>query len=451
MILEINMAIQSKIKGIISLFARKDNKNASIALIGNLLFSILGFISIAILARSLSITDFGSWTIYLTAATLIEMMRSGFLHTALIKFCSGNSLSEQKKYIASGWLLGISFTLIISLLLLGLNLIFNINNTPYALFLKLYPLLSLASLPFSISTSLLQFKMQFGKMVLLKTMNMILTLIVFASTFFIKINTEQLITLHIMSNAITSIISISLKWSGVEYIKHVSTNKIKEISHFGKYTFGTLIGTNLLKSSDTFIIGATLGSDKAALYAIPLKLTEVFEILLRSFVSVALPKMSASFSNNKIKETQNTFQEYSGLLSILYIPIMIICFSLAEFIVQLFGGNNYSGIADVFRIFCFYGLLLPIDRFTGVTLDVINLPRYNFYKVFIMVTFNITFDLIVLQFTNDLKFIALGTVLTAALGIATGIIYLNKTIHTKIKVILYSGIKTIRAYKAEFH
>ena len=441
------MMIQTKIKSVFLKLSTKDNRNATIALLGNLLFSLLGFVSIAILARTLSLSDYGSWVLYLTASTLIEMMRSGFLHTALVKFCSGNKLTEQKKYIASGWFLGIAFTAIISIVLLTISLVFNPSNSPYNLFIKYYPLLSFASLPFSISTSILQYNLKFGKMVLIKSINMILTLLIFTFTIFVEIEIETLIIMHIIVNAITSLISVIYKWSGLEFIKHVNKTKIIEITHFGKYTIGTLIGTNLLKSSDTFIIGATLGSEKAALYSIPLKLTEVFEILLRSFVSVALPKMSAYYSKNKIIDTQNTFQTYSGILSLIYIPIMIICFILSEQVIQLFGGSNYTGISDVFRVFCFYGLLLPIDRFTGVTLDVVNLPKYNLYKVTLMVIFNISFDLIAIHFSDDLKYIALGTVLTTSLGIATGIFYLNKIIHTNLKSILSSGFKSLALIK----
>ena len=68
----------------------------------------------------------------------------------------------------------------------------------------------------------------------------------------------------------------------------------KELIDFGKYSMGTLIGSSLLKSADTFIIGLSpvLGSAGIAMYAIPLKLTDLLGIPLRSFAMTAYPRMS---------------------------------------------------------------------------------------------------------------------------------------------------------------
>lgn len=431
---------------VVTLFKKK-HRNVSISLLGNIIFSILGFLSMAILARALSLRDFGYWTIYLTASTLLEMMRSGFLHTAMVKFCSGNSVQEQKGYIGSGWILGIIFTLLSTTLVLLGGLFVSAKESSYSLFFNYYPLLAFVSLPFSISTSLLQYRFEIEKLVLIKTVNMVLTLALFGLTFIYKFELNAMILLHIACNAATSLFAIGLKWSGLENIKLASAAKMKEISHFGKYTFGTLIGTNLLKSSDTFIIGATLGSEKAALYSIPLKLTEVFEVPLRSFVSVTLPKMAAFATKRNITEVKRIFQSQSGMLSIAYIPLMILCFLFAEYIVSLFGGSSYASIDSVFQVFCFYGLLLPIDRFSGITLDCLNLPQFNFIKVLIMVSFNIAFDLTAVSFSNDLRWIALGTVLTTILGIASGMFFLRRAMPTNINSIVVSGVKTIHTLR----
>ena len=74
---------------------------------------------------------------------------------------------------------------------------------------------------------------------------------------------------------------------------------------FGKYAMGTLVGSSLLKSADTFIIGmsAVLGPTAIAIYAIPLKLTDLLGIPLRGFTMTAYPKMAKLFLENKIPGT----------------------------------------------------------------------------------------------------------------------------------------------------
>lgn len=443
----------SKIKSILNLVNKfkknETKKNASLSLFGNLLYSVLGFLGIALLARSLQLNEYGDWVIYLTAGSLLEMMRLGFMHTALVRFSSGSSETEQKEYIASGWIIGILFSLILSLTIFSVFLIvyFFEIKTSYYYFLMYYPIFTIIGLPISVSLSILQFKMQFAKILRMRFTNMSLNILVFLSAYIFKLHVETVIQLHLISTFISSLNAIYNKWSGVEYIKLYSKSKMKELMNFGKFSLGTLIGTNLLKSADTFILGLTLGAESAALYSIPLKLTETFEILLRSIVSVALPKMSSYSVKDQHHEVKRVFQDYSGMLTFVYIPVMLFCFIFAEYLLGILGGAEYVQMANVFRVFCFYGLLLPIDRFTGVTLDCINLPSYNLRKVVVMILFNISFDILVLQFTSDLRWVAFGTILTTAIGIVLGIKFLNKSFHTTIFSILKSGLFFIKKNK----
>ncbi len=417
--------------------------NSIYALIGNLTYAILGFIGIAILARSLDLNTYGKWIIYLTASSLLEMMRQGFIHTALVRYTSDKNSLLKNQYIAGGWIIGIIFTLISTLIICGLNLIITYKGieTSYDYFLKYYPLLSIASLPFIISQSILQASSKFLTILALKTLNMIMAISVYFLSYKYTFSLDLLVLLHIIVNLITSLLTIIFKISSISKIKYFERKRFLELIHFGKYSFGTLIGTNLLKSSDTFLIGLMAGSPQAALYSIPLKLTETFEILLRSIVSVAMPKLSYFSVNNENNKVKEMFQNLSGTLTFIYLPIMICCFFLSDYLILLLGGKTFLNSSEIFKIFCVYGLILPLDRFTGITLDCINKPKYNFYKVSIMILVNVTLDLIVLYFNLPLKYVALVTFLTTLTGCYIGIKYLNKTFKTSIKEIFISGMQ----------
>ena len=168
--------------------------------------------------------------------------------------------------------------------------------------------------------------------------------------------------------------------------------------HFGKYTTFTLIGTNLLRSADTLIISLSpMGTAAVALYSIPMKLTELQQIPLRSFVATAFPKMSKASIQGKIEEVKEIFYTYSGAMSFLFIFTCIFTFVFADLFVLVLGGKQYLGVdpitgfntATIVRIFSFYGLLLPIDRMTGIGLDSINKPNVNAIKVLYMVIANV--------------------------------------------------------------
>jgi O-antigen/teichoic acid export membrane protein len=420
-----------------TLFNSDMKRNSAYSLLGNILFAILGFASIAILARTLSVKDYGIWIIYLTSSSLLEMMRLGFIHTALVKFIAGKSPEESNRYIGSSWFIGLSFTLVFSLLLFVLGLFVSEDNS-YHLFLKYYPLLAFINLPQVLALGILQAKMDVKKQILVKFLSLFFSISVFVISAIFSLQINEVILLHLLANILAS--ASILSFSGIKSIVLAKKSHITELLNFGKFSFGTLIGTNLLKSADTFILATALGSESAALYSIPLKLTETFEIILRSIINITLPKMAHFNNHNQVGEVRHIFQKFAGLLTLFYLPMMLFCFLFAEYILVFLAGERYLEMADVFRVFTIFGLFLPIDRFTGVTLDCLNLPKFNMIKVFVMVAVNVVLDIVILQFTSDLRFIAMGTILTTWVGIAFGIKFIRLKFETSFFSILRTGV-----------
>jgi len=264
-------------------------------------------------------------------------------------------------------------------------------------------------------------------------------------------------------------------WDGIRYIFMAKSHANKKILDFGKYTTGTLIGSNLLKSADTFIIGLSpfLGTTAVALYSIPLKLTEIIEIPVRSYAMTAFPGMSKASIEGKKAEVKRLYYQNAGGLLYMLIPIMVFCFIFAEEFVTILGGAEYAKTANIFRIFCFYGLLLPIDRLTGVALDSVNMPKQNFIKVIYMTSANIIGDsfivfgvyyvvlalsalTLVFSGINDidnfikvitdfstikvLELVAIVTLMFSVIGILVGFNYLNKELNLKFRKIFSGGI-----------
>jgi O-antigen/teichoic acid export membrane protein len=158
------------------------------------------------------------------------------------------------------------------------------------------------------------------------------------------------------------------------------------------------------------------------------------EIPLRSFMATAFPKMSKASSMSKNEEVRNIFYTYSGALTLLFIPVALVCIVFAKYFILILGGAQYieSNVPIIlFQIFAIYGLFLPIDRFTGVALDSINRPKKNFYKVVVMVVLNIIGDLIALYIFKSLIMVAVVTILFTIVGQMVGFHFLNKEIEVR--------------------
>jgi O-antigen/teichoic acid export membrane protein len=455
------------------------SSNNFLSLANNGLVAVFGFLSFILLVRMVPQETFGEWVLFLTAGGFIDMLRFGITRTAIIRFLSGANDTESKMLMGSNNLINFISTSLIALILVIIYHYFKnlIDDSGFAMFFIWYPVLSFFNLPFNNAQSILQAQMKFDKMLWLRMVNVGSFMVFLVFNMFMDYDIEIIIYVYLLTNLLSSLIASISNWDGIRYtfMANWKTNLI--ILDFGKYTTGTLIGSNLLKSSDAFIIGLSpfMGTVGVALYSIPLKLTEIIEIPLRSFAATAFPNMSKAAIAKDYDKVKEIFYQNAGGMTFLMIPIMLLCFIFAEQIVFILGGQDYLITANIFRIFCVYGLLLPIDRFIGIGLDSINKPKQNFFKVIYMTSSNIIGDLLVVfglsaimigiswsflitqgylpddayrlahGFTliKTLELVAFVTILFTIVGILVGYYYLNKELQLNKKAIFVTGFKTI--------
>lgn len=464
------------------------SNNNFLSLANNALVAVFGFLSFILLVRILPQDVFGEWILFITAGNFIDMMRFGVTRTALVRFLSGAKEEEAHQLMGANNAINLISSLIIAVILYILFFFFTvpIENSGFGMFFKWYPLLSFLNLPFNNAQSVLQAQLKFDKMLWLRILNVGGFMIFLSINYFLQYGIEVVLAAYLITTAISSIFSSLYNYDGIKYLFKSTKEASRKILNFGKYTTGTLIGSNLLKSSDTFIIGLSpfLGTLGVALYSIPLKLTEIIEIPVRSITATAFPDMSkASIEGDKDKVRQ-LFYQNTGFISICMVFLMIFCFIFAKPIVYIIGGEDYIITTSIFRIFCVYGIFQPLDRFIGVALDSINEPKLNFFKVIYMTSANILGDLLmvfglafpILSFSwfvlicngesfstsyalahsftmiKILETVAFVTIIFVLVGIVVGYRYLDKSLNLKFIDIFIVGYKFgIKQLKNIFH
>lgn len=432
---------------IITKIIKEDN---FLSLAGNLVIAVLGLAGFALLARSFNPEDFAQWVIFISGGSLIEMLRFGITNNALVRFLSGASHDQSEKLIGSNVLISLVSTIVIAFLMIITNVIFNdiISNSVYQLFFTWYPILAFINLPWNNALIVLQAKLEYGKILLIKGLNsgLFFTILV-CNTFIFNLSIIELVWVLLSVNILTSLLTIFKGWDGLIFIKRANKSTNLTLLNFGKYSTFTLIGTNLLRNADLIIISISpLGSTAVALFSIPLKLTELQQIPLRSFAATAFPKMSKASLEGNLKEVKSLFYSYSGALTYLFVFISLITFIFAEQFVILVSGYQYLGLEStgfdivvLVRIFSIYGILLPIDRMTGIGLDSINKPNINAIKVFFMLLTNIIGDVIAVFIFESLLMVAISTLIFTSVGIGLGAYFLNKEFKISSIEIFESG------------
>lgn len=422
-----------------------------LSLAGNLLIAMFGIGSFALLARTLHTADFGQWVLFVAAGSFVEMFRFGITNTALLRFLSGADENTRTQLKGSNALIGLVATSVIAALLFICNLTFHrpVQQSGYGLFFTWYPLLAFVNLFWNNALVILQASRCYGKILVLKAISSgSFFIVLIVNLLFFEVTLESLVWSQLIINTVTSLVSILNGWDGLADIKNVNKQTCKSILHFGKYTTFTLIGTNLLRNADTFIISLSpLGGEAIALYSIPLKLTELQQVPLRSFAATAFPKLSKASMQQKSNEVKALFYNYAGALSYLFIFVSLFTFFFADFFVLLLAGKQYlqynaalgCSAPGIVRIFSVYGMLLPIDRMTGITLDSINRPHVNAVKVLLMLLANIAGDLVAVFIFNSLLLVAIASILFTITGIWLGMYFLNKELDLKYSHIFLNG------------
>jgi len=163
--------------------------------------------------------------------------------------------------------------------------------------------------------------------------------------------------------------------------------------------------------------------------------------------------MSKASLQGKVAEVKDLFYTYSGALTYLFIFVSLFTFVFADWFVLFLAGKQYVqtdattgfNAVNIVRVFSLYGLLLPIDRMTGIGLDSINKPNINALKVLFMVIANIAGDLIAIFVFKSLLLVAVASILFTLLGIWIGMIFLNKELSLHYSEIFTHGAKFYRS------
>lgn len=432
-------------------FKNKLKNRHFLSLAGNFSMALLGFITYSIIFRAMSKTEAGNWVFFQFIFLLADTLRTGFIHSAIIKFYSGAG-QTGKRYSGAGWVIGVTVTIVLLILnFLGWIIFRNQLDETWRITMLYISIPFIAILPLNFSSWMQQTQNRFDRILFIRLMNqggfIVFILIL---VYFKELNFLNLLYAYILSCIITSIVCLFNGWS---HFKHIFLTKKKNLIiffNYAKYSTGATISSNLLKTSDAFLIKAFLGAETLAVYNIPQKLLEVIEIPLRSFIMTAMPEMSQKINEDGTQAAAPIMMRYVGILTILLIPVSIIAIISANLAIWLVGGDKYvmSDAPGVFQIFMLLAVFFPIDRFLGITLDIINKPKLNFIKVMVMLFVQVVGGIIALYFFKSIYTVAFISILTFSAGVIFGHLSLRKYLKYSFTDIIKYGIaEFIRVWK----
>lgn len=326
-------------------------KDTYISFVGNLFSAFWGFLFTLIVARNLSVADFGIFSAVLNLVIILSSLADVGISTGSVKFIAENfSLGETKKtneYIKASFVVRFSIVIGLSLLVMIFskfvsNTLLASGDTTMAIWSAV---VSIFIFPVMFFPNILQAERKFLDSVLLDNS-------FYIGRLFVAVLFSYLFILN-MQNAywtfgVGFVISLILTY------KYIGTGFLRSRPSLAVYKnligFSWWIAVNRIISSvsgrlDVQMLAAMAGAVATGLYSIPSRLASFIIVLAGSFSSVLAPRF-ASF-NDKNKEWTYVLKSAAALIPITGVIVLWIIFA-KEFMLLLFG-EKYTESVPVLK------------------------------------------------------------------------------------------------------
>ena len=417
--------------------------NQFLSLAGNVAASGLTVASVSLLFRALPAADTGAWVFFLTLLGLGEAFRQGSLTTAFVRAYAGTSPARRAEVRGSAWVLALGITGALSGLTLLLGRLPALPaDASLRLFLTWFPLAFVLTLPSFVASCTQQAEQRFDRLLQLRLLTQLVFIGGLSGLWLAgQLTLARVVYCHLTAAGLGSLLALLRGWSRLADVRYRSATTVRELAHFGKYSVGSYIGAYLLRSSDTFLINGLLGPAPLAVYNLAQRFMELIEIPLRSVTATAIPQLAAAHNQHDLPRLRRLLERHAGLLTWALLPVVLGTLLLADVLVRLVGGGRYAGTeaANVLRLAVTLALLFPIDRFTGVALDVLGRPRLNLLKVLLMLAVNVAADWLGLRLLGNVYGAALASLPTMLVGFSFGYVLLRQSLPLSLAGILRAG------------
>lgn len=374
--------------------------NTIIQLIGKVVSTILGLISLAMMARYLGQDGFGSYTTIITFVSFFAIIADLGLTLVTVQMISRPGVDENK--ILNN-LFGLRLVSI--LLFLGLAPLVAIF-LPYPLFVKIGILIAALSFIFpalsQVLIGLFQKRLRMDKAVIAETASRVL--LVFG-TWWVLVSDgglNGLLWISVASAALNFIVSYFLSTTYFLLKPAFNLSVWKEIFKLSWPLAITIVLNLLYLKTDTLILSFIKSPGEVGLYGAAYRIIDVLTTLPFMFAGIILPILTLSWFEQKKEYFNSVLQKSFDLMAIFSIPIIAGTLVLAEPLIILVAGNDFAGsglilkilifaLAAIFLGCMFAHAVIAIDRqkkmigayiyvgITSVVLYLILIPRFSYY------------------------------------------------------------------------
>jgi len=410
-------------------------KSGVLNVIQNFSGVFFGFGSFYFLVRLLSKHDFGAWTLFMSTTTILEIVRSGLIQNALVKYISSTEPEEHPKIISASF--SISGVLTIACVVVNLlfgHLLARLWDSP-----ELTLLFYTYNIVFILSGILTQFNcieqanLNFSGIVVTNFIRQSTFFLFVVACFFSGFATKlvYLVYVQIFSALLSTIVAYGYVRRHLRFSFKLYPEWMKKLFDYGKYAFGTSVSSILSGTIDQMMLGALLSPAASGAFNIAVRITNLIDIPTSAVANIVFPQSAKRMETEGKDAIRYLYEKSVGTILAILIPPLAFLYFFAGYVVHFIAGAKYDDSIPLLKVTLIYCLLIPYGRQFGTILDSIGRTRLTFVIVLVTASLNLGLNYIFIQ-----KFGVIGaayaTLISNIIGFVIAQYILRKELHVKV-------------------
>ncbi len=400
---------------------------------------VFGFVSFFILIRELTSVQMGTWALFVTITTVIEVAKNGLVKPALVKYIN-SSFSQSIKAQSASVLINFIYTSIVFVLItinyIFFDFFFEVSEIKLLFFVYVPNLFLL--IPFSHFEFVQQANSKFLGIFwsYFSRQFIFFAFVIFLFVFNIEIRLYTLVLSQGIGIFIGAIISYFFAKKYISNAFVLEKAWILKLWNYGKFVLLSNLSSNLFRSTDHLMVASLVSLPAVALYSLCNRIVNLLDIPSTAIGDVIFPKSVQLYNEKGKKGIKEIYEKAVGYTLSFMIPISLIIYFLSDFIVLLIGGEEYLEASNILKVSTFYIIFLPFMKQFGTVINAIGKPKLNFNLIVILATVNLLSNYILITYIG-----LLGAVYGTLIAYLVGFIFINIVLKNEIGISIIKILK----------
>jgi lipopolysaccharide exporter len=347
--------------------------------------TFFGFVNFVLLARTLTVSQMGTWGIFWTITGIFEQTKSNLLKNAHIKYVSGSKDHEEQSTIASSsFLINVSITLFFVLLvILFSNWLGRWFHTdvelagmlrwfiPGMIFMVFFAHLE------AVQQSFLDFKGGFAGYFVRQVL--FFGVIVWYKVTKRPLSLVELSMYQSMAIGIGTIVLYVLTKKYLFFRFTPSRLWLRRIFGYGGYIFGSGMVANVNQNLDQLMIGKFIAPASVAYYNVASRINLLVDIPSFAAAEVLFPKASIASAEGGKERVRYLYEKMVAVLLAFTLPTALVIILIPHLVMVAIAGSAYAASAPILQMYMVTGIFRPAQNQAANLLNSIGKPKLVFW------------------------------------------------------------------------